>query len=70
MIVKIKSADNHWHLYDDAIDVSYEVIKPTEGKKQIVKYNVLRRRGFDFSGETDQTIYVLNDEGKTIERLN
>lgn len=69
MIIKTQTKDGYWHLYDDVINVDYKFTGTKPGET-IVKYSVLRRRGFDFSGETNNPIYILNDEGKTIEKLN
>ena len=68
MILKILDDDKRWHLYDDIITFDYKVME-ISGKKE-VHYSVMRRRGFDFNGKTSNLMYILNDEGKTIEKLN
>ena len=68
MILKLLSKDKRWFLYDDIITMDYKVIE-VSGKKE-VHYSVMRRRGFDFNGSTSNLMYILNDEGKTIEKLN
>lgn len=68
MILKMQSKDHTWFLYDDIITLNYQ-ISHILGKKPKVKYEVMRRRGFDFKGETEQTLYILNDDGKTIEKI-
>ena len=68
MILKILDDNKRWHLYDDIITFDYKIIE-ISGKKE-AHYNCMRRRGFDFNGSTKNLVYVLNDEGKTIEKLN
>ena len=68
MILKILDDNKRWYLYDDIITLDFKVME-ISGTKE-VHYNVIRRRGFDFNGSTKNLMYILNDEGKTIERLN
>ena len=68
MILKILDDNKRWHLYDDIINLDYKVME-ISGKKEVY-YSVMRRRGFDFNGSSKNLIYILNDEGKTIEKLN
>ena len=68
MILKLLSKDRRWFLYDDIITMDYKIME-VSGKKE-VHYSVMRRRGFDFNGKTSNLMYILNDEGKTIEKLN
>jgi len=68
MILKLLSDDKRWNLYDDIINIDYKVME-ISGKKE-VHYSVMRRRGFDFNGSTKNLMYILNDDGKTIEKLN
>ena len=68
MILKILDDGKRWHLYDDIINIDYKVMEISGNKE--VHYSVMRRRGFDFNGKTRNLMYILNDEGKTIEKLN
>jgi len=68
MILKLLSDNKRWNLYDDIININYKVIE-ISGKNE-VHYSVMRRRGFDFNGKTKNLMYILNDEGKTVEKLN
>jgi len=66
MILKMKGEGGRWNFYDDIINFDY--FKDSLDKR--IDYNVMRRRGFDFSGSTKETLYLLNDDGKTIEKIN
>ncbi len=68
MILKTLDEGKRWHLYDDVHHVDFKIME-ISGKKE-VHYSVMRRRGFDFNGKTSNLMYILNDEGKTIEKLN
>lgn len=66
MIVKLMDEELGWHFYDDVIDFTYNKDKA----KRRTYYKAMRRRGFDFEGSTIRALYLLNDEGKTIEKVN
>ncbi len=68
MILKLLHDNKRWRLYDDIVTIDYKSME-IGGKKEI-HYSVVRRKGCDFNGKTSNLMYILNDEGKTIEKLN
>jgi hypothetical protein len=82
MIIKIKHKDS-WIFYDELSKVRYETASITnfisietdanwitEGSTDAVLIHSRKKNGEEFVILANERTYLLNDEGKTIERLN